>query len=156
MKTSDYDYPLPPEKIALYPLSRRDTSKMLIYKDGHITHSSFTSLDDYLPGNAFLFFNDTKVIPARLHFKKDTGAFIEVFLLHPVKPSVVPQAMSSTDGCSWQCVIGNLKRWTSGTALQLKTEGVELQARLKDRTAGIVDFTWNGSRANYRFCMQIT
>jgi S-adenosylmethionine:tRNA ribosyltransferase-isomerase len=146
LKTSDYNYPLPQENIALYPLARRDASKLLVYDRGRITHSSFTSLDKYLPPEAFLFFNDTKVIPARLLFRKDTGAVIEVFLLNPVTPSAIPaDAMASTSGCSWQCTIGNLKRWPTGTALHLTTNGLGLEARLRDGATGIVEFTWTSS-----------
>jgi S-adenosylmethionine:tRNA ribosyltransferase-isomerase len=146
LKTSHYTYPLPPERIALYPLARRDAAKLLVYEKGQITHASFISLDRYLPENAFLFFNNTKVIPARLQFPKDTGAVIEVFLLHPVLPSSVPaEAMASTSACSWQCTIGNLKRWTAGTTLLATANGIHLEARLRDSAAGIVDFTWSNS-----------
>ncbi len=145
MKTSDFTYDLPQEKIAIYPLPRRDASKLLIYKKGQITHSTFISLDDYLPESAFLFFNNTKVIPARLHFQKDTGAEIEIFLLHPVFPSVIPaQTMMARGHCSWQCAIGNLKRWNSGTVLKAMINETVLEARLADRSGGIIDFSWNG------------
>ena len=111
MNTSDYTYELPPEKIAIYPLAERDSSKLLVYRKGEIRHAVFASLPDHLPGNSFLFFNNTKVIPARLHFKKESGAVIEIFLLNPVLPSpLLAQAMTSTQQCTWQCAIGNLKR----------------------------------------------
>ncbi|HEX8039708.1 MAG TPA: S-adenosylmethionine:tRNA ribosyltransferase-isomerase [Chryseosolibacter sp.] len=144
MKTSDYTYDLPQEKIAIYPLARRDASKLLIYKKGAITHSTFISLDHYLPENAFLFFNNTKVIPARLHFRKDTGAEIEIFLLHPILPSSIPaEAMIARSRCRWQCAVGNLKRWTSGTVLKTMINETALEATLTDRSGRIVDFSWN-------------
>src|SRR6478672_4422919 len=85
----DYTYDLPQERIALFPLEKRDSSKLLVYQDGKIEHTAFGTLVDHLPSNSLLFFNDTKVIPARLHFTKDTGAEIEIFLLHPLSPSIL-------------------------------------------------------------------
>ncbi|HEU5146557.1 MAG TPA: S-adenosylmethionine:tRNA ribosyltransferase-isomerase, partial [Chryseosolibacter sp.] len=115
MNISDYTYHLPSEKIASYPLPQRDASKLLVCKNGQIEHSVFGSLAQHLPDNAFLFFNDTRVIPARLHFRKETGAVIEIFLLTPIGPSpVIAETMASKGRCSWQCAIGHLKRWTEG------------------------------------------
>lgn len=120
-------------------------SKLLVYRDGRITHSKFLSLADHLPGNTFLFLNNTKVIPARLHFQKSTGAVIEIFLLHPLQPSVVPaEAMASSGGCAWKCAIGNLRRWRPGTALRMMVRDTVLEAQLTDKPAGIVCFTWTG------------
>jgi len=144
LNTSDYSYILPQEKIAIYPLPRREDSKLLIYKNRQITHSTFISLPEYLPGKAFLFFNNTKVIPARLHFKKDTGAAIEIFLLHPLFPSVVlAETMVARGHCTWQCTIGHLKRWRAGSSLRMQMNGKVLEATLTDKHAGIVEFRWN-------------
>jgi S-adenosylmethionine:tRNA ribosyltransferase-isomerase len=138
-----FQYDLPEEKIALYPLKERDESKLLVYRNGSIGHSQFFHLTDHLPSGAFLFFNDTKVIPARLHFKKSTGAHIEIFLLHPVTPSIIlSETMSTTQACTWSCTIGNLKRWSEAAPLILETPRFALTAILKDRERGIVEFNW--------------
>ena len=143
MQTSDYSYVLPPDKIAIYPLAQRDSSKLLVYKKGTITHSVFRALPDHLPRNAFLFFNDTKVIPARLHFRKDTGAAIEIFLLNPVDPSpLISETMASTERCSWHCTIGNLKKWAEGTTLKKEISNLTLEASLTDRRNTVVEFSW--------------
>ena len=145
LKTSDYTYSLPPEKIAYYPLQQRDTSKLLVYKEREIFHSNFLSLSDFLPREAFLFFNNTKVIPARLHFRKESGSAIEIFLLSPVAPSpLLTQTMAATRQCVWQCTIGNLKRWTDGLRLVKQTQAGVLYATLEDRKEGRVEFTWTG------------
>ncbi|MBL7856184.1 MAG: S-adenosylmethionine:tRNA ribosyltransferase-isomerase [Cyclobacteriaceae bacterium] len=140
----DYTYNLPAEKIALYPLEKRDESKLLVYQNGEIRHSTFLSLTDFLPKNAFLFFNDTKVIPARLHFKKQTGADIEIFLLSPVKPSpLVIEAMEARKSVTWKCTIGNMKRWTDGMVLEKTIHSGVLQATMTSREEGLVQFQWN-------------
>lgn len=145
MITSDYSYDLPPEKIAIYPLPQRDSSRLLVYRHGDISHTVFRSLPEELPENSFLFFNNTKVIPARLHFKKESGALIEIFLLNPLQPSVLlAQAMAATQTCRWQCTIGNLKKWPEGVALEKSIGDIVLKARIFDRQRGIVDFFWEG------------
>jgi S-adenosylmethionine:tRNA ribosyltransferase-isomerase len=150
----DYTYDLPAERIALFPPSKREDSRLLVYDRGQITHSRFHSLTEHLPPDSLLFFNDTKVIPARLHFQKETGAVIEIFLLHPVQPStLLLEAMQTHGACSWQCTIGNLKRWTEGTVLTKKIRSKEQEARseelilrasLIDRDKGTVSFSWEG------------
>jgi S-adenosylmethionine:tRNA ribosyltransferase-isomerase len=148
LKIKDFTYTLPEERIALYPLPRRDHSKLLVYRDGKIEHHPFLSLSDHLPLDSLLFFNNTKVIPARLRFKKDTGATIEIFLLHPVFPSpLLTQTMAALEVCRWECAIGNLKRWASGTHLQLDLNGVRLQAVLTNRDQSIVEFRWNNGQS---------
>jgi S-adenosylmethionine:tRNA ribosyltransferase-isomerase len=147
LQTADYHYDLPPQRIALYPLQKRDDAKLLVYKQGQVIHSIFHSLPEQLPRNSFLFFNDTKVIPARLHFRKETGAEIEIFLLDPVKPSsLVAQAMQATNNCQWHCTIGNVKRWTENHELVKQINGSQLTATLVDRVQGIVDFSWNSEQ----------
>jgi S-adenosylmethionine:tRNA ribosyltransferase-isomerase len=146
----DYTYDLPQSKIALHPLQERDQSKLLVYKDGEIKHSRFSSLVDHLPGSSLLFFNDTKVIPARLLFQKDSGSKIELFLLNPVEPSTLLQmAMEATTSTAWKCTIGNLKRWSEGMILTRRLGSVELQARLADRQEGIINFTWSPSSISF-------
>lgn len=139
---SDYTYTLPPERIAVYPLANRDQSKLLFYDRGAIDHQIFSSLPSLLPADSLLFFNDTKVIPARLHFQKDTGAVIEIFLLHPVLPSsLVMEAMQAHHRCTWQCTLGNLKRWKDEPLFKT-FHGITLKATLRDREEGLVEFEW--------------
>jgi S-adenosylmethionine:tRNA ribosyltransferase-isomerase len=141
----DYTYTLPAERIALYPLSKRDDAKLLIYKKGIINHEKFSSLSEFLPEDTLLVFNDTKVIPARLNFLKDTGANIELFLLNPVLPSnLMIQVMEARNTCTWKCAIGNLKRWT-GQPLTRKIHDIALHATLLNREEGIVEFRWTGN-----------
>jgi S-adenosylmethionine:tRNA ribosyltransferase-isomerase len=146
LRTEDYFYNLPPDRIALHPLAERDRSKLLVFKNRTVTHQTFQDLPALLPANSFLFFNDTKVIPARLHFRKESGADIEIFLLNPVEPStVLAETMLATRTCTWHCTIGNLKRWTSDLILTKKINETTLQATLADREKGIVTFKWNSS-----------
>lgn len=139
----DYEYELPADRIAQFPLAQRDQSKLLIYKDGQIAHKQFNQLVETLPTNSTLFFNNTKVIPARLRFRKDTGATIEIFLLHPIKPSaILQQAMEATGKAIWQCTIGNLKRWPDEQVLTFEHSDFTLTAALINRTEGEVEFHW--------------
>ncbi|HEX5170688.1 MAG TPA: S-adenosylmethionine:tRNA ribosyltransferase-isomerase [Cyclobacteriaceae bacterium] len=141
---NDYTYELPPDRIALYPLKERDQSKLLFYRDGQISHYIFDRLPDLLPPNSFLFFNDTKVIPARLIFQKETGAEIEIFLLNPLAPSpLLTKAMVARESCVWECTVGNMKRWKNDVVLLREVDGIRMEARLKDRNKGYVQFSWN-------------
>jgi S-adenosylmethionine:tRNA ribosyltransferase-isomerase len=115
-----YTYRLPEHRIAQYPLPQRDQSKLLVYEKGGINHEQFDHLGKHLPEQTTLVFNDTKVIPARLLFRKSTGAVIEIFLLEPVKPSTdLNIAMQAKRSITWTCMIGNLKRWKEHQSLQL-------------------------------------
>lgn len=97
-----------------------------------------------MPENAFLFFNNTRVIPARLHFKKESGAVIEIFLLNPTNPSILlSEAMGAKRQCTWLCTIGNLKKWAMGLALEKAIDGLKISATLLDRKQGLVEFRWN-------------
>ena len=146
----DYSYELPQERIALYPLPERDQSKLLVYKDGAIEHSKFTKLSSFLPAKSTLFFNNTRVIPARLYFQKETGATIELFLLSPVWPgTLIQQAMESKQSNRWVCTIGNLKRWPDGTKLTKGIHNLTISARLIDREAGIVEFHWTPAELSF-------
>ena len=120
LQLSDYSYDLPDHRIARYPVSPRDSSKLLVYKNGEITHERFSNIDDFIPEKSLLVFNDTKVIPARTHFQKQSGTIIEIFLLNPVSPThFVHEAMLTTESCVWQCMIGNKKRWKNGEILEV-------------------------------------
>ncbi|HYG03844.1 MAG TPA: S-adenosylmethionine:tRNA ribosyltransferase-isomerase [Chryseosolibacter sp.] len=140
---NNYRYDLPNERIALHPLSERDQSKLLVYKKGALTHERFKSIDEFLPEGSLLVFNNTRVIPARLHFVKETGATIEIFLLSPRSPStVISTVMEEYHACEWQCTIGNLKRWTGG-GLTATNGSIKLTATLLNRNSGTVRFSWS-------------
>jgi len=111
---ADFNYELPDDRIAKFPLQERDKSKLLVWKDDRITESSFRNLSEFIPENALLVFNNSKVIQARLIFRKKTGAPIEIFCLEPKEPSDYAQAFSQTQTCTWQCLVGNSKRWKEG------------------------------------------
>lgn len=114
---ADYDYPLPEERIAKHALPQRDACKLLVYKGGRITDAVFSQLADLLPDKSMLVRNNTRVIRARLLFKKETGATIEVFCLEPVAPTQYELALTSRGSCVWNCMVGNAKRWKSGELL---------------------------------------
>lgn len=114
IKISDYNYPLPDERIAKFPLAQRDHSKLLVYKHGQVSEDGFYHLPTYLPTGALMVFNNTKVIQARMHFRKSTGALIEIFLMEPAAPVDYEQIFQTRGHCSWRCMIGNLKKWKEG------------------------------------------
>jgi S-adenosylmethionine:tRNA ribosyltransferase-isomerase len=150
IKLSDYTYDLPDERIAKFPLSKRDESKLQVYQQGKITHTIFKNITDYLPKNSLLVFNNTKVIPARIHFQKSTGAIIQIFLLHPVLPtSVINLAMDVTESCVWECMIGNRKRWKKGDilsqVLMVDEQEVEVKAEIFDEEKNYVKLSWTYS-----------
>ena len=112
---SDYQYPLPDERIAKFPIAQRDHSKLLVYRHGEVGEDVFYHLPDYLPKGSLMVFNNTKVIQARMHFRKSTGALIEVFLLEPAEPSDYELMFQTSGHCAWYCLVGNLKKWKEGT-----------------------------------------
>ena len=145
---ADYDYPLPEERIAKYPLAERDHSKLLTYRNGAIDESQFFHLPELLPCNAMLLFNNTKVIHARLFFRKETGALIEVFCLEPYKQPVA-QAFEERHHCSWLCFIGNNKKWKEGlltSEFNINNSKYKIQATRREAAgnAWVVDFDWTG------------
>src|SRR5258708_25355341 len=147
---NDYTYNLPEERIALHPLPERDQSKLLVYQNGNISHSIFSKLSDFIPAGSILFFNNTKVIPARLLFKKETGATIEIFLLDPVWPSpIVALAMNAKEKSRWHCTIGNLKRWTLNSKLQITNDKLDMKATFVDREKSIVELEWSPSHLSF-------
>lgn len=115
---SDYTYDLPDERIAKYPLPQRDHSKLLVYNHGKIEEGLFQDLPSYLPQGALMIFNNTRVIQARLHFRKETGALIEVFLMEPAFPADYERMFQARSRCSWLCMVGNLKKWKEGSLRQ--------------------------------------
>lgn len=154
IQINDYNYDLPDEKIAKYPLERRDQSKLLVYKDNEIKDENFSSIHDYLPSDSLMVYNNTKVIQARLHFSKSTGAQVEIFCLDPHHPHDYTQILQSTKKCSWNCLIGNSKKWKDGfltTEIKIQDDIVILRAN-KINSKGsihIVEFDWDNS--NYTF-----
>lgn len=147
IRINDYDYPLPDERIAKFPLARRDQSKLLVWRQGKISDDTFCRLPDYLPEGALMVFNNTKVIQARMHFRKSTGALIEVFLLEPAAPADYEQMFQTTSSCSWLCMVGNLKKWKEGVlqrTVTVKGQPVEIKAvRREPRGASHwIDFSW--------------
>jgi S-adenosylmethionine:tRNA ribosyltransferase-isomerase len=148
LRIESFDYDLPDERIARYPLDPRDSSKLLIYNRGKIQHQKFSDLTGNLPENTLLVFNDTKVIPARAYFQKETGATIEILLLHPELPTrIINDAMLVRDSCVWECMIGNKKRFkitdTLTTALIVKGISVKLQVAYGDYEKNHVKFWWD-------------
>ena len=167
----EYNYPLPDERIAKYPLAERDHSKLLVYRDGQVSEDCFYNVGDYLPMGSLLIYNNTRVIQARLEFHKTTatqpyttstpplhntlGARIEVFCLEPLEPHDYQLALGSTDGCTWKCMIGNAKKWKSG-ALSLPVvlpsgEEVTLFAEKGEQTGNTfaVKFSWKGVAVSF-------
>ncbi len=150
----EYNYPLPDERIAKYPLAKRDASKLLVYKNQKITESVFSSVSDFLPCNTLLVYNNTRVIQARLLFKKDTGASIEVFCLEPLQPADYAQSLGSTTECVWKCMIGNLKKWKEGKLskqIELAGEKCTFTAE-RHQTEGnthSVKFSWDNAAIHF-------
>ena len=146
----DFEYTLPDERIAKFPLEKRDSSQVLNYKKGEIRHFHFFDIPDLLPADTLLVYNDTKVIPARLIFQRETGAKIEIFLLKPTAPTtVIPEIMLAKHPVTWETMIGNAKKWKAGEALQGKViiggREVVLSAKLLDRELKQVEFSWNAA-----------
>ena len=149
IEINDYSYNLPQERIAKYPLYERDKSKLLVFNKNGIEESVFNRLPDFIPPESQLYVNDTKVIYARLKFKKATGANIELFCLNPYNPTDYQISFSQTKSCTWICMVGNLKKWKNEILL-LSFEFNSLKHSLKAEKIGvseghvIVRFTWDG------------
>ncbi len=154
IKIQEYSYILPDERIAKYPLEKRDSSKLLIYNNGEISQNIFTSLPSYLPEGSLMVFNNTKVVPARLLFRKETGAVIEIFCLEPVDPMDYALSFASVGCCSWNVVIGNARKWKGGDVYFIcddthkEAQNLNLRAELVqkgDNNGSIVKFKWDGN-----------
>ena len=146
---AEYDYPLPDERIAKYPLAERDTSKLLVYNKGVVCEERFSNLPQFIPQNSLMVFNNTKVIQARLRFRKETGALIEVFCLEPEQPCDYQQIFLETKECVWQCLVGNSNRWKGGVLSQCVTVAGKEVVLSVERVGGPaavnhVRFTWDG------------
>jgi S-adenosylmethionine:tRNA ribosyltransferase-isomerase len=151
---SDYNYPLPDDRIAKFPLAERDHSKLLLYKHGEVGEDVFYNLVNHLPKGALMVFNNTKVIQARLHFRKETGALIEVFLLEPASPADYEQMFQTRGHCAWYCLVGNLKKWKEGTLLRELSVGDEkltIKAMRGEMhgTSHRIDFEWDNNSVSF-------
>ena len=147
---ADYNYPLPDERIAKYPLAERDHSKLLVYRDGQVSEDRFYNIGDYIAPGSLLIYNNTRVIQARLEFAKATGARIEVFCLEPMAPHDYQLSLGSTTGCTWKCMVGNAKKWHDG-AIELQAGAFTLRA-YKEQTLGntfAVRFEWDGDHVSF-------
>lgn len=151
IRIEDYNYDLPDERIAKYPLKERDASKLLLYRSGNVFSESFRNIADFLPEESLMVFNDTKVVPARLHFQRPTGAHIEIFCLEPVAPEEYVTMFAVTDSCRWKCIVGNVKRWKSDTLSlynplndsDIRAMGLRADLVERDGETSIVQFTWS-------------
>ena len=147
---ADYNYPLPDERIAKYPLAERDHSKLLVYRDGKVTEDRFYNVGDYIAPHSLLIYNNTRVIQARLEFHKPTGARIEVFCLEPLAPHDYQLSLGSTVGCTWKCMVGNVKKWHD-EPIELKAGNFILRA-YKEQTLGntfAVRFAWDEPNVSF-------
>lgn len=160
IKINDYNYPLPEERIAKFPLPVRDQSKLLVYRKGEISETVFTSLPNYLESGSLMIFNNTKVIQARLHFRKETGALIEIFCLEPIQPNDYALNFQQTQHAAWLCMIGNLKKWKEGSLqkeLTVKGKPLTLTATRGacHGTSHWVDFTWNNDEVTFADILEV-
>lgn len=149
----DYNYELPDERIAKYPLEQRDQSKLLEFRDARITEHKFRNLAELLPEDAIIVFNDTKVVPARLNFRRESGAHIEIFCLEPHIPDEYNLVFSQTETCEWRCIVGNVKKWKGDTLILDNPEAdpeiakMNLRAEMVEREglSSVVRFKWDNS-----------
>lgn len=160
IKISDYNYPLPDERIAKFPLPVRDQSKLLVYRHGEVSETRFTSLPDYLEAGELMIFNNTKVIQARLHFRKETGALIEIFCLEPIQPNDYVLNFQQTNHAAWLCMIGNLKKWKEGSLhkeMNVKGHTITLTATRGEcrGTSHWVDFTWDNPEITFADILEV-
>ena len=157
---SDYNYDLPDSRIAKFPVSPRDTSKLLVYRHGEISDDIFYNLPKYLPEKSLMVFNNTKVIQARMHFRKETGALIEVFLMEPAAPTDYELMFQTRGECSWLCMVGNLKRWKEGSLVRtfdVAGTTINFKATMRrdiiDAKSGgtnyWVDFAWDNPQVSF-------
>ncbi|MCF0194276.1 MAG: S-adenosylmethionine:tRNA ribosyltransferase-isomerase [Bacteroidaceae bacterium] len=148
IEIKDYNYDLPDERIAKFPLTERDASKMLVYTDDIISDAVFSDIAEYIPKGELMVFNNTRVIRARLHFHKETGALIEIFCLEPEQPRDYAMMFQAHSGCVWQCMVGNLKKWKEGTLTQVLADGTSLTAERIGECGNswLIRFSWTGEK----------
>lgn len=155
LNISRYNYDLPEEKIAKYPVNQRDKSKLLIYENGKISESVFSEIADFLPAKSLLVRNNTRVIHARLIFEKQTNAKIEIFCIEPLIPSDYALALSAKSQCQWKCFIGNLKRWRNSDILvksfKINNLDIDFSAKIIEKTENShnILFSWNNDEITF-------
>lgn len=160
IKISDYNYPLPDDRIAKFPIAQRDHSKLLLYRKGAVSEDVFYHISDHLPQHSLMVFNNTRVIQARMHFRKDTGALIEIFLMEPAAPVDYEQVFQTRGHCAWRCMIGNLKKWKEGSLhreFDIKgchftltaTRDDAKNAQVATGTNFWIDFTWDSTTISF-------
>ncbi len=154
IKISDYNYDLPDERIAKHPLAEREQCRLLYWHQGNIEDHRFSDVPRLLPHGAMLIYNNTRVINARLRFRKDTGSLIEIFCLEPESPRDYQLIFQTTAHCSWNCLVGNSKRWKQGALQQIVDvdgQQVTLCATRGERrgNAWVIDFDWNGDGVTF-------
>jgi S-adenosylmethionine:tRNA ribosyltransferase-isomerase len=149
IKIQDFTYDLPDDRIARYPLSERDASKLLVYRNGEISESVYRNISQYVAPNALVLFNNTRVIPARLTFYRSTGAAIEIFCLDPI--GEIATEMTRQGNTTWQCLVGNAKKWKENEVLILEANDYQIEARLTVRERGnfVVNFNWYPPQYNF-------
>ena len=153
IRIEDYNYTLPDGRIAKYPLEDRASSKLLCYKEDIISEYTFRDITNLIPENSLMVFNDTKVVPARLHFQRQTGAMIEIFCLEPVLPAEYATMFSVTASCRWKCIVGNAKKWKGEPISPYiaggnkEMEELNLKATLvsRENQTAVVEFNWDGN-----------
>jgi len=160
IRISEFNYPLPDERIAKFPLPVRDQSKLLLYRHGEVSEDRFTSLPEHLPSGSLMIFNNTKVIQARLHFRKETGALIEVFCLEPIQPNDYVLNFQQTEHVAWLCMVGNLKKWKEGTLkreMTVKGKPLTLTAERGEchGTSHWVNFRWNNPEVTFADILEV-
>ena len=156
----DFQYDLPDERIANFPLPQRDHSKLLLYRQGEVSEDHFYNLPRHIPAGSLMIFNNTKVIQARLHFRKETGALIEVFCLEPIEPNDYALNFQQTHHSAWLCMIGNLKKWKEGPLhreMTVKGLPVTLTATRGEcrGTSHWVDFTWDNAEVTFADILEV-
>lgn len=154
LRIADYNYPLPDERIAKHPLAQREQCKVLMYHNGGITEHRFLDIPQLLPQDAMLIYNNTRVINARLRFRKETGSQIEIFCLEPVAPRDYQLIFQTTTQCTWLCLVGNSKRWKSGNLkqqLDIDGDTITISATRGERRGNAfeITFAWNGNNVTF-------
>ena len=149
-----FDYPLPDERIAKFPLPQRDRSKLLVYKNENISLSTFANIADFLPEKSLLVYNNTRVIQARLIFYKNTGARIEIFCLEPLVPADYALALGETKQCVWKCMVGNLKKWKDGSlSKSLNIDGkvctFSAEWKASEENTHSIQFQWDNQEIHF-------
>ncbi|MEN9918797.1 MAG: hypothetical protein RL662_1233 [Bacteroidota bacterium] len=154
IQIKEYNYELPDDRIAKYPLAERDNSQLLIYKDTQIQDAPFSSIADHLPQNSLMIFNNTKVIQARFYFRKSTGALIEIFCLDPHIPNDYNLVFQTTSECSWYCMIGNLKKWKEDVLIKeihIANDTITLKASKKESNNNNYSILFSWDKPSYTF-----